>query len=112
IHAAGNGAAPLAVLEGQELRTFLLNLNEYEEMCHKVERRLRDPRMVEVLGNIELRLDNKADFEVEDNLKPVFDAALRFGLHPELRRDEEHSTYAVVYHDSTNAERSVGLQLV
>ena len=28
-----------------------------------------------------------------------------------MRRDEEHSAYAVVYHDSTNAERSIGLQL-
>ena len=29
-------------LEGGELRTFLLNLDEYEQMFHKVERRLRD----------------------------------------------------------------------
>jgi DNA gyrase subunit B len=28
-----------------------------------------------------------------------------------MRRDEEHSAHAVVFHDSTNAERSVGLQL-
>jgi DNA gyrase subunit B len=28
-----------------------------------------------------------------------------------MRRDEEHSAYAVVYHDSTNAERSIGLAL-
>jgi DNA gyrase subunit B len=28
-----------------------------------------------------------------------------------MRRDEEHSSYAVVFHDSTNAERSIGLAL-
>jgi DNA gyrase subunit B len=28
-----------------------------------------------------------------------------------MRFDEEHSAYAVVFHDSTNAERSIGLQL-
>ena len=28
-----------------------------------------------------------------------------------MRRDEEHSSYAVVFHDSTNAERLIGLQL-
>ena len=28
-----------------------------------------------------------------------------------MRRDEEHSSCAVVYHDSTNAERSIGLAL-
>ena len=56
---AGNGAAG-GVLEGAELRTFLLNLDEYEQMFHKVERRLRDARVVEVLANVDLHLDNKA----------------------------------------------------
>jgi DNA gyrase subunit B len=42
----GNGTGVKAVLEGVELRTFLLNLDEYEQMFHKVERRLRDARAV------------------------------------------------------------------
>jgi DNA gyrase subunit B len=110
VHSTGNGSAR-AVLEGQELRTFLLNLDEYEQMFHKVERRLRDPRVVEVLSNIDLRVDNKAEFQEEINLKPVFEAMQKLGLKPEMRRDEEHSAWAVVYHDSTNAERSIGLTL-
>ena len=97
--------------KAQELRTFLLNLDEYEQMFHKVERRLRDPRVVEVLSNIDLRVDNKAEFQEEVNLKPVFEALQKLGLKPEMRRDEEHSAWAVVYHDSTNAERSIGLTL-
>ena len=109
IHSNGNGAGPKAVLEGQELRTFLLNLDEYEQMFHKVERRLRDPRVVEVLANVELRIDHKAEFQEEANLKPVFDALTKLGLKPEMRRDEEHSAYAVVFHDSTNAERPIGV---
>src|SRR5688572_8613246 len=44
---SSNGAGPKAVLEGTELRTFLLNLDEYEQMFNKVVRRLRDPRVVE-----------------------------------------------------------------
>src|SRR6185295_10891083 len=111
IHATGNGVGPKASLEGQELRTFLLNLDEYQENFHKVERRLRDPRVVEILANIELRLDNKLDFQTEANLKPVFDAVMKLGLKPEMRFDEEHSAHAVVFHDSTNAERSIGLAL-
>jgi DNA gyrase subunit B len=111
IHSTGNGSGPKAVLEGTELRTFLLNLDEYEQMFHKVERRLRDPRVVEVLANIELRIDNKADFQEEANLKPVFEAVARLGLKPEMRRDEEHSAYAVVFRDSTGAERPIGLAL-
>ena len=49
IHSNGDGK-PKSTLEGSELRTFLLNLDEYEQMFHKVERRLRDPRVVEVLA--------------------------------------------------------------
>jgi DNA gyrase subunit B len=111
VHSTGNGAGPKAVIEGQELRTFLLALDEYEQMFHKVERRLRDGRVVELLGNIELRVDHKAEFQDQANLKPVFEAVKELGLRPEMRFDEEHSAYAVVFHDSTNAERSIGLQL-
>ncbi|MGA2271427.1 MAG: DNA topoisomerase (ATP-hydrolyzing) subunit B [Bryobacteraceae bacterium] len=106
-----NGNAAKAVLEGVELRTFLLNLDEYEQMFHKVERRLRDSRVVETLANIELKVDHKSEFQEEANLKPVLDALQKLGVNPEMRRDEEHSSYAVVFHDSTNAERSIGLAL-
>ncbi|MCX6627620.1 MAG: DNA topoisomerase (ATP-hydrolyzing) subunit B [Candidatus Solibacter sp.] len=110
IHSNGDGK-PKATMEGQELRTFLLNLDEYQFMFHKVERRLRDSRAVEVLGDVSFQIDHKADFQVEENLKPVFEALKAKGLNPELRQDEEHSTWAAVYLDSTGAERSVGIQL-
>ncbi|HEX3748724.1 MAG TPA: DNA topoisomerase (ATP-hydrolyzing) subunit B [Bryobacteraceae bacterium] len=109
IHSNGNG--PKSTLEGGDLRTFLLNLDEYEQMFHKVQRRLRDARVVELLANTDLVIDHKSDFQNETNLKPIFDALVAFGLNPQMRHDEEHSSYAVVYHDSTNAERSVGLAL-
>jgi DNA gyrase subunit B len=41
----------------------------------------------------------------------VFEALTNLGLKPELRKDEEHSSFAVVFHDSTNAERSIGVAL-
>src|SRR5947209_6648128 len=74
VHSTGNGAGPKAVLEGQELRTFLLNLDEYEQMFHKVERRLRDARVVEAIANVEFRIDHNAEFQDDDNVKPVSDA--------------------------------------
>ena len=106
-----NGSGPKATLQGGELRTFLLGLDEYQQMFHKVERRLRDARVVEILSNVELRLDHKGEFQEEANLRPVFESLLQLGVKPEMRRDEEHSSFAVVYHDSTNAERSIGLAL-
>jgi DNA gyrase subunit B len=106
-----NGAGPKSVLEGTELRTFLLGLDEYEQMVYKVQRKLRDPRVVEALAGVDLKVDHKADFLEEANLRPVFDALTKLGLNPEMRRDEEHSSYAVVYRDGTHAERSVGMAL-
>ena len=111
IHPGVNGAGPAAQLEGTELRTFLLSLDEYEQMFHKVERKLRDPRVVEALADVDLRLDHKAEFQDEANLRPLFDKLQKLGLNPELRQDEEHSSFAVVYKDSTQAERTVGLAL-
>ncbi len=111
VRSDGNGTGPGAVIEGTELRAFLLGLDEYEQMFHKVERKLRDPRVVEALANVELRVDHKSEFQDEANLRPVFEALQRLGLNPEMRRDEEHSSYAVIYRDSTQAERSVGLAL-
>jgi DNA gyrase subunit B len=110
IHSNGDGR-PKSIMEGQELRTFLLNLDEYQSMFHKVERRLRDSRAVEVLSDIAFEIDHKADFQMEENLRPVFEALKLKGLNPEMRKDEEHSTWAAVYRDSTGAERSVGIQL-
>jgi DNA gyrase subunit B len=109
IHSNGNDAK--STLEGGELRAFLLNLDEYQQMFHKVERRMRDPRVVEALANVELVMDHKNDFQNEANLRPIFETVKALGLNPEMRRDEEHSSYAVVFHDSTNAERSIGLAL-
>ena len=111
IHSNGDGNAK-ATLDGTELRSFLLNLDEFEQMFHKVERRLRDARVVEALDDVNLRIDAKADFLEETNLKPVFEKLQKLGLNPEMRRDEEHSTYAVVYKDQTQAERSVGVTLL
>ena len=107
-----NGSAARPVLEGQELRTYLLNLDEFQQMFHKVERRLRVPQAVEILANIELRVDTKAEFLEEANLKPVFEALKEKGLNPEIRRDEEHSSYGAVFRDTTGAERTIGLALL
>jgi DNA gyrase subunit B len=106
-----NGAGPKDTLEGGDLRAFLLSLSEYEEMFQKVDRRLRDSRVVEALANAELHIDAKADFAEEANLRPLFETLHELGLSPELRQDEEHASWSVVYHDATNAERTIGVAL-
>jgi len=106
-----NGAGPRALLEGTELRTFLLGLDEYEQMVHKVQRKLRDPRRGGGAGERQSARGQQGGFSGGGQPAAVFEALEKLGLNPEMRRDEEHSSYAVVYRDGTHAERSVGLAL-
>ncbi len=108
---AGGGGLPALRVEGGELRAFLLALDEYLQISPKVERKLRDGRAVSVVSNSALKIDTKADFGDEQNLGAVVAALKQAGLTPELKRDEEHSAWMVCYHDSANAERSIGLEL-
>jgi DNA gyrase subunit B len=99
-------------LEGTELRNFLMSLDEFQQMFRRVERRMRDPRVVEVLANVEHKLDTKADFHQKENLEPVEAALQAAKVEARLEQEEEHETWKVVYRDSTNAERTIGVDLV
>jgi len=99
-------------LEGTELRNFLMSLDEFQQMFRRVERRMRDPRVVEVLANVEHKLDTKADFHEKDNLEPVVAALKAAKVEARLEHEEEHETWKVVYRDPTSAERTIGVDLV
>ncbi|HTR35320.1 MAG TPA: DNA topoisomerase (ATP-hydrolyzing) subunit B [Bryobacteraceae bacterium] len=98
-------------LEGSELRAFLISLDECQQMFRRMERRMRDPRVVEALANIDLKLDAKADFHEKSNLEPVLAALKTAKIEARLEREEEHEAWKIVYHDPTNAERSIGVDL-
>jgi DNA gyrase subunit B len=98
-------------LEGAELRAFLMSLDEFQQIFRRLERRLRDSRVVEIVANIDYRIDSKADFLEEQNVAPVLQALKDQKIDARLERDEEHSTWAVIYRDPTNAERAIGGEL-
>jgi len=106
-----NGKGPKASIDSGELRSFLMNLDEFEQIFGKVERKLRDARVVEVIANPALHIDTKADFAEKSNLEQVIVNLKAVQIKPELKQDEEHSAWSVSYHDSTNAERQIGLEL-
>ncbi len=99
------------VLEGTEMRNFLMQLDELLVTWRKMERRLRDPRVVEILARTDLAIDTKADFSEQKNLKPVHDALKALKVETELKREEEHSSWMVSFHDATNAERLINIEL-
>jgi DNA gyrase subunit B len=99
------------VLEGTEMRNFLMQLDEFQVTWRKMERRLRDARVVEVLARTDFAIDTKADFAEEKNLRAVHEAIKALKLETALRREEEHSTWKVTFQDATNAERAIDVEL-
>jgi len=101
----------MATMEGGELRNYLLSLDELEQIALRVERRLRDGRVVEILTNTALKIDKKDEFAEKANLELVFEQLKAAKIEPELRFDEEHMSWRVIFHDSTNAERAIDIEL-
>jgi DNA gyrase subunit B len=114
VEIAGDPSAPKvagAKLEGAELRAFLISLDEFQQMFRRLERRMRDARVVEVLANIDYKLDVKADFQDKANLEPVVTALKAAKIEARLEREEEHEAWKVEYRDPTNADRSISVDL-
>ena len=106
-----NGTGGPHRLDGGELRSFLMKLDEFQQMSQKLERRIRDARVVEVLSNADLKVDTKADFSDRANLDTLTSELKTAGVIADVQADEEHSAFYAMFHDSTNAERRIGVDL-
>ncbi len=106
-----DGQPPAQNLEGGELRTFLMSLDELQQIFRLMERRMRDARVVEILTRLEFHIDTKADFADESNVRPVLEALTAAGIHAEIVGEEEHSSWRVIYRDPTNAPRAIDVEL-
>ena len=103
----GNGG----IVEGGELRAFLMSLDEIQGMFHKLERRLREDRVVEALSVAGLKLDTKADFSDKANLEALAAELTKVNVISAIHVDEEHSAFYLEFHDSTNAPRRIDIEL-
>jgi DNA gyrase subunit B len=83
-------------LEGGALTQFLLNIQEYDQVAAKLGRRLRDPRLVELLA--ESQLEKKTDFADKKKLQELVKAVekAKLNLEAKLEFDEEHSLHELV----------------
>jgi DNA gyrase subunit B len=107
----GTEATAPMTLEGSELRGFLMQLDEYQQLFRRVERRLRETRVVEVLTNPELSIDTKADFAEETNLRRLASELKKAGVETTLAREEEHSSWLLTFEDHTKATRKLDVEL-
>jgi DNA gyrase subunit B len=101
-----------ATLEGGELRSFLMSLDELSQISRRLERRVRDPRVVDVLTEIALPIDTKADLQNEQSVKSVADRLRQVKLEVTVEREEEHSAWMIGYRDPTNAIRLINTEFL
>jgi DNA gyrase subunit B len=112
----GEGAAKL---EGAGLSKFASGLKEYFGYFDKVNKRLRDEKITELLPKIDL--SKRADFEGEKKAAPKKIEKLERELKKlqkerdfksvEARFDEEHNLWAIHYVNSQGAEHLINWEL-
>jgi DNA gyrase subunit B len=84
-----------------------MSLDEVAEVAKRLERRVRDPRVVDVLSDITLPIDTKADLQNEESVNKVAGKMREAKLELVVERDEEHSAWMIGYKDPTNATRYI-----
>jgi DNA gyrase subunit B len=112
----GEGAAKL---EGANLAKFMTTLNEYLTFFDKVDKRIRNERISELLPR--LGISQRPDFEGDKNTPPkkieklereINKLAKEYQLkNVESYFDEEHNLWGVKFTDSQGAERQINWAL-
>ncbi len=99
-------------IEGTELRNYLMSLDELQQVCQRMERRVRDSRIVDVLLDVDLGIDAKTDLQDEAKVKALSERLKAVKLDASMERDEEHSAWMASYKDPTNATRYINTEFV
>ncbi|OFV98213.1 MAG: DNA gyrase subunit B [Acidobacteria bacterium RIFCSPLOWO2_02_FULL_61_28] len=105
--AVSNGAGER--LEGRVLTKFLGDLADYAVISEKLEKRLRNRPVVDLLAKADL--DKKADFGVPDKLQELEKQLKAAGLTARLAFDEEHSLHELIFLNGSGAEKRVNWEL-
>jgi DNA gyrase subunit B len=103
-------------IEGADLTRFMATLNEYLGFVEKVDKRIRNEKLTEMLARAELT--HRADFASKDGKEVPEKIAALHGRLIELAdefqfkvakpvEDEEHHTWSVCFTDAQGATRSI-----
>ena len=87
-------------LQARQLSTFLGNLVDYKSVFDKVEKRLRDRALAEIL--IQSGLESKSNLANRANLEAVATKVQKLGYEVEIGVDEEHSLHNLVIKGKTD----------
>lgn len=95
-------------LQTRQLSTFLGNLVDYRLFFEKLEKRLRDRTLAEIL--MQSGLESKSHLSSRQNLEPLAEKAKKLGYEVEFGIDEEHSLHNLVIRgkpDNGNYQRLI-----
>ncbi len=112
VQLAPEGKDAPAQLEGSELRTFLMQLDELDQISRRLIRRVRVPLVAEILSDVELVIDSKTDWQNEKNVKAVAEKFKQAKLETIVEKEEEHSAWMIGYRDPTNAMRMINTEFL
>jgi DNA gyrase subunit B len=111
VEVAGSDGQP-SKIEGTELRNFLMSLDELAQISRRLERRVREPRVVEVLSDVAVPIDSKTDLQNEQNVRAVAERLKQTKLEVGVEREEEHSAWMIRYQDPMNATRYINTEFL
>jgi DNA gyrase subunit B len=100
-----------ARLEGAALTKFVGQLSEYLGFFSRVDKRVRNEAVTDLLARAELL--KRADFETADKIKSLHKElkaiakAQGFKAVADPRKDEEHQTWSLTFTDAQGAERTI-----
>ncbi len=106
----GRNGAPGRILEADDLRDFVFKLDEYAAMFHKVQRRMRSEKAVNLLADTTFELDTKAHFQDKAHMLGLVERMKAAGVDARLVADEEHSAYRLMFKEGADAERALGIE--
>ncbi len=107
----GSNGTKGSVMDDEQLRKFLFDVDEYSIMFQKLERRLRNPKVIHSLSDAKLTLDSKQDFQDKAVMSDLADRLRKLDLNVRLLPDEMHSAWMVAFKESTEGERLINIDL-
>ena len=107
----GSNGTKGSVIDEEQLRKFLFDVDEYSIMFQQLERRLRNPKVIDILADVRLTLDSKQDYQDKAVMSDLADRLRKLGLTVKLLPDEMHSAWMVSFKESTEGERLINIEL-
>jgi len=97
-------------IHGSELTAFLERLIELNNVFTRVDRHIRDPRVVDLL--IEMDADGRPFLGDKERVRELDAKIQAFGYTTEISTDEEHSVEKLSFRQGSQTPRVIGYQLL